>query len=199
VLEFLFDSTDVRVFESYAECGQELREFSSMADLQSTFPIGCDPAGNSSDALLQLYSPSAYDKYWIRHIDLIPKKCAGHTFRFAIEGYGLIQLYLGGVHENCSLASHRKVQPRRCVTTSHLGYLGEKRAVAWDIAEGVNWPSLSKTFNKIQYHVRSRLAVARVPGRPVLAQAFDKAREGYPLRESAGTPWQYDLVLEVTT
>jgi hypothetical protein len=42
VIEFLFSSADVRVFESYSEFDQDLREFRSFEELASVFPIGTD-------------------------------------------------------------------------------------------------------------------------------------------------------------
>src|SRR6476469_5105150 len=92
---FLFAETDFRVFESYSEFGQSLREFPSFADLFATFDIGLDENGHGSAALLQLWSPSVMPKPRIERINLDPGKCDGFTFRFRISGYGLVQLYLG--------------------------------------------------------------------------------------------------------
>ncbi|MBS0203810.1 MAG: hypothetical protein JSS49_12975 [Planctomycetes bacterium] len=46
VLEFLFSSTDVRVFEAYSEFGADLREFHSTDELAQAFPLGTDAHGN---------------------------------------------------------------------------------------------------------------------------------------------------------
>ncbi len=66
-------------------------------------------------------------------------------------------------------------------------------AQKWDVDTGVNWDALKTLSNRIQYHIRKRLAVAKVPGRPVLPQAFELARSGYALKEAAQTPWEYEL------
>jgi hypothetical protein len=58
---------------------------------------------------------------------------------------------------------------------------------------GVNWESLKTLSNRIQYHIRKRLAVAKVPGCPVLPQAHELARSGYALKLAAQTPWAYEL------
>src|SRR5688572_17127005 len=86
---FLFAQTDFRVFESYSEFGQSLREFSSFADLCAAYAVGEDKHGNGHAALLQLWSPSVMAKPVIERINLDPKKCEGATFRFRHSGLGL--------------------------------------------------------------------------------------------------------------
>ena len=180
VADFLFAHTDVRVFESYSEFGQELREFKSFSDLSSAFEVGVDRHGNGTAILLQLWSPSVMAKPEFARIDLDPRRCDGHTFRFCVRGGGLVQLYFGGVHD-------------WVITASTFGHFSEAGARAKGQAAGVNWTALGKLSNKIQYHVRRRLAVARVPGRPVLPQAYELAKSGYALKEAAKARWQYEL------
>lgn len=181
ILEFIFDSTDAQVFESYSDFGKELRQFESFADVDSVYPVGTDPNGNGAAILLQLWSPSMTTEANIRRISLDPAKTNGHTFRFCIEGFGLIQLYLGGIHE-------------QVITHSHFGHFEEKGALKWGHQSGVNWDALKKLSNKICYNIRSRLGVAKVPGRPVLAEALSFVQSGYVLKDAAQTPWQYELV-----
>jgi hypothetical protein len=184
LIDFLFASTDARVFESYSEFSQELREFRSFAELAAAYPVGVDEYGRGTAILLQLWSPSVMSRLEIRRIALYPEHCQGHTFRYCIEGWGLIQLYLGGIYG-------------RVITRSHFGHGTEKRARAWGRADGVDWTAFAKLSNRIQYHIRRRLAVARVPGRPVLGEAYDLALEGYVLKDDAYSPGQYDLPHEV--
>ena len=95
VFDFLFSSTDVRVFESYSEYSAELREFHTTDELATSFSLGTDPQGNGNAVLLQLWSPSVMRDLTIRRFALDPPHCNGHTLRHCIEGGGLIQLYLG--------------------------------------------------------------------------------------------------------
>jgi hypothetical protein len=104
----------------------------------------------------------------ITRFALNPAACDGHTFRHYIEGGGLMQLYLGGVCDRV-------------------------RAQKWDVDDGVNWEALNTLSNRIQYHVRKRLAVGKAPGMPVLSQALEMARVGYALKSSAQTPWEFKL------
>lgn len=179
LLDFLFTSTDVRIFESYSKFGADLREFRSIDELSAAFPIGVDPHGNGHAILLHLWSPSVMRKLKIERIALKPEYCDGHTFRYAIGGGGLMQLYFGGVHD-------------RIITMSHFGHIGQVKAQAWRSGAGVDWAGLKTISNRIQYHLRQRMAAGKVPGRPVLPQAMELARAGYVLKVSAQTPWQYE-------
>lgn len=175
---FLFGETDFRVFESYSEPGQHIREFTSFDDLCETFEVGQDKHGNGTAVLLQLWSPSVMPEKQIDRISLDPKKCDGFTFRFRISGYGLVQLYLGGVHD-------------RIITKSHYGHFSERSAARCGDVSQVNWSALSRLSGQLQRHIRRKLGVAKVPGRPVLAGAYKLSTEGYELKEAAQTPWTY--------
>jgi hypothetical protein len=180
VLDFLFSSTDVRVFESYSEPDAELREFHSTADLGAAFPLGSDPHGNGHAILLQLWSPSVMRDLSIRRFKLDPAHCNGHTFRHNIEGGGLMQLYFGGICD-------------RVVTKSHFGHQSQVRAKAWEVDDGVNWEALKTLSNRIQYHVRKRLAAGKAESMPVLPAALSLARAGCALKLATQTPWAYEL------
>jgi hypothetical protein len=119
----------------------------------------------------------------IRRFALNPAVCDGHTFRHNIEGGGLMHLYLGGV---CG----------RVVTKSHFGHQSQVRARAWGVDDGVNWEALQTLSNRIQYHIRKRLAVGKVPGMPVLSQALELARAGYALKDATQCPDTYELLPE---
>jgi hypothetical protein len=106
VFAFIYGDTDFRVFESYSEFGQQLREYTSFAALANAYDVGNDLHGNGTAALLQLWSPAVMAKPAIERIKLIPHKCNGFTFRYRITGFGLVQLYLGGVHEQVVTKTH---------------------------------------------------------------------------------------------
>lgn len=175
---FLFRETDLRLFETYSAFGAELREFHSFEDVSAAFDVGADEHGSGAAVMLALWSPSVMENLEIERITLDPTRCQEHTFRYAIKGWGLIQLHLGGVHG-------------RVVTASYLGHNSEKRARAWGHAESANWARLTQLSNRIQYVIRRRFAVAMVPGRPVLPEAYNLARSGYALKELATSTWRY--------
>lgn len=180
VIDFLFSASDARVFESYSRYGADLREFRSTDELAAAFPLGTDSNGNGSAILLQLWSPSVMADLTVTRIALNPAACEGHTFRYRIDGGGLMQLYFGGV---CG----------EVITKSHFGHQSQVRARTWDVDQGVNWEALKTLSNRIQYHIRKRLAVGKVPGMPVLPQALNLARSGYALKLAQQTPWAFEL------
>lgn len=181
LLDFLFLSTDVRVFESYSRFGTELREFTCSDAVSDAYPLGMDPTGSGHAVLLQLWSPSVMAQLGIEGITLDPLACDGHTFRHRIEGAGLMQLYFGGLHG-------------KVITMSHFGHQSQMRAETWGSASGVDWEALSKISGRIQYHIRKKLSSGKVPGRPVLREAMDLAQSGHLLKLSVQTPWQFELV-----
>ncbi|MBX3470171.1 MAG: hypothetical protein KF878_25135 [Planctomycetes bacterium] len=167
VLVFVFGATDLRVFELSSEFDQELREFTSVDQVESAFRLG--DASRGGQLLLNLWSPSVMKTLDIRRVELDQRRCKGHTFRYTLEGWGCIQLYLGGIQE-------------KTIRWSHYGHNTEARARTWGHEDGADWDALKLLSNKIQYHIRCRLAVAKVRGRPILPEAFRLLSDGYALQ-----------------
>ena len=119
----------------------------------------------------------------IRRFKLDPAHCNGHTIRHNLEGGGLMQLYFGGVCD-------------RVVTMSHFGHQSQVRAKAWEVDDGVNWDALKTLSNRIQYHIRKRLAAGKAGSASVLPEALSLARTGYALKLATQTPWAYELLPE---
>jgi hypothetical protein len=93
ILDFLFGHTDVRVFDSYSLPDAALREFKSTAEIAQAYELGMDENGGGTAVLLQLWSPSVMSDLVVTRFALDPTTCEGHTFRYRIDGRGLIQLY----------------------------------------------------------------------------------------------------------
>jgi hypothetical protein len=87
---FVFESGAPVVFHAYSGYGQPLRSFRSpselISDIESAFV-----AGQKSVHFALHYSDSK-GHVAERKITLDPRKCDGHTWRYAVEGWGLIQL-----------------------------------------------------------------------------------------------------------
>jgi hypothetical protein len=173
IIDFLLAETDFRIFELYSEFGQELREFKTFKELDAEFDIGRDKHGHGFAVLLSLWSPSVMRSAHITRIRLDPKHCDGHTFRYTTGGWGAVQLYLGGRFE-------------RVVTKSHYGHFSERGARSRGYRSGVNWKALNKLSNHVTYFVSKKLAVAKVPGRPVLPAAYKLYTAGIELKEAVG-------------
>jgi hypothetical protein len=172
VIDFLFGETDFRIFELYSEFGQELREFTTFRELDAVFDIGRDEHGHGYAALLSLWSPSVMRSPHITRVRLDPKHCDGHTFRYTTGGWGAVQFHLGGRY-------------RRVITKSHFGHFSERGALSRGYRSGVDWKALSKLSNRVSYHIARRLAVAKVPGRPVLPAAHKLHLAGFELKEAS--------------
>jgi hypothetical protein len=180
VFAFLFEQTDVRVFEHYSALGQELREFHSPGEAAAA--CSAEIAGKPVAVHFHLWSLAVMPQLEVERITLNPDSCGGHTFRYTTRGGGMIQLYVGAVDANA-----------RSREKTHFGHNSQARARSWGVDGGVDWVALSKLSNRIQYHVRRRLAVAHLPGRPVLSRAQAMSQQGYALREANNAPWRWDL------
>ena len=169
IWEFIFSETDCKVFEAYSEHEKDLREFKSVSAVLEAFyskPFGT--------FFFALWSPSVSSNVSVRRIELKPEKCNGATFRFTIEGWGIMYFNLGRISGSE-------------IDSSNFGHNSEKRARNWEVTlfdrlgsvEDWDWKLLNKLSGKIQYHIRKRLAVSKVSSRPVLENALKKYSEGY--------------------
>jgi hypothetical protein len=165
LLEFVFALPDCRVFESYSLMEQELVEFQSTAEIRSRYRLGhCGGTGDT--VLLQLVPSRAGGAVGVARIELDPRRCQGATFRYRLTGWGLIQLYLGGVSP-------------RGVVHSHTNHASEKWARAWEATcawergpvSAWDWREVTRVSSKINRFIRQRLAVGRIASRPVLRHA----------------------------
>ena len=164
LLAFLYSETDCAVFESYSRHDEELRQFTTVAEIDTAYPIGEDPRGNGTAILLQLHSPSVAAPPRIKRISL---KLPGRSFRYCIESAGLMQLYLGGICDGF-------------ITQSHFGHWNETGARQRCIfpADEVDWARQRSLSGKIQRHIKNHLSHAKIQSRYVLAHAFSAMQSG---------------------
>jgi len=111
---------------------------------------------------------------WSAHIRRIALKVPGHSFRYAVEGAGLIQLYLDGRRDGV-------------ICHTHYGHWNEAgaRERSMHSADDCDWQALAKLSGRIQRHIRNRLAAAKLHARPVLHQAFSAVERGCGLKFGA--------------
>jgi hypothetical protein len=169
VLDYVFSKSGCRVFESYSPPGQPIAEFASIEMLEARYPIGICK-GSAPSVLLQLVPPNSFGFCRIRRIDLKPGVYGDHTFRYSFEGWGLIQLYLGGI------APHGAVE-------SHSNHFTEAGAKSWEQTDrrergpvgAWDWRKVTATSSALNRFVR-KLAHYKLGSRPVLpgaAAAFE--------------------------
>jgi hypothetical protein len=177
LLEFLYAEANITVFELSSEYDCEVRRFESVPDLEAAFTLGQHRASH-----FQLWSPSVMAAPTFRRIEL---KVPGHSFRYSVEGAGLIQLYLDG-------------QKDGVIYHSHYGHWSEAGARERSIlpADACDWKALAKLSGRIQRHIRGRLAVAKLFGRPILPQALRAVQKGHGLIYSGITHHADSNVIE---
>ncbi|HEX6045135.1 MAG TPA: hypothetical protein VFZ22_11650 [Pyrinomonadaceae bacterium] len=162
LFEFLYSETDVVAYELSSEFDREPRCFRSLAEVEGAFSLGTHGAGH-----LQLWSPSVMERPVIRRIEL---KVPGHSFRYAVEGAGLMQLYLDGVKDGV-------------IYHTHFGHWNEAgaRQRSMHSADDCNWRALANLSGAIQRHIRRKLASAKLYARPILEQALSAVEDGHGL------------------
>ena len=172
LLAYVFGLPDARVWEHYSPYNTELTEFHSVEEIKRRYPLGA-PQGTACSVLLQLQPVAARGDVRTNRISLDPRRCNGATYRYALEGWGLIQLQLGGVGPRGLVQSHTNHNTRKRALTWEaqcLDRLG--RVDAWD------WREVTRVSSKINRYIRGHLAVDRVGSRPVLPQAHEVMRAG---------------------
>ena len=155
ILEFIFSSSDLHVYELSSSPEKEIQEFKDVSSVVSYLKT------QNRSAYFQLWSPDFSCKPTFRRVDLNPKYCNGHTFRYATDGVGLIQLYLG-------------VSNEKLLVKSHVGHFEERGAIARFGSEATlwNWPNIRAISGKIK-RVVQQMAVDQQNGRDVLKGASE--------------------------
>jgi hypothetical protein len=178
LLKFILTETDIQIFEHASRPDSDLRQFHRPEEVDDAYSLGIDDHGNGLLATLALWSPSVMPKLQTVRIDFDPKRVRHARFRYEPRAGGLMQLYLGGEKE-------------LVITKSYFGYRSEKGARAWGVAEGVDWDGLSRLGRRIQYRIR-KMAVTKVPGRPILPGAAKLHEAGFLLKQSFRQPYHWE-------
>ena len=152
ILDFIFKETDLQVYDLGSLYGQEICEYKTVEEILSKFDLD---NGDKFANTLQLWTPRHKGKPIFRKVDLDPKRCKGNTFRYSTEGWGLIQLYFGGL-KNSEL------------NQSHIGHFNEVGALRNESATIFNgkvsdwdWTEIQSTSRKLKYQIHNKLATRK--------------------------------------
>lgn len=104
LLDFIFSETNFRVFQLYSDFDRELEEYKSTQEIDQKHSLGFDKFGNGQHCTFQLWSPTIMEELEVRKISL--NKDTGHMFRYELEGFALVQLFLDGVNGDIISKSH---------------------------------------------------------------------------------------------
>jgi hypothetical protein len=173
IFRYVFAETDIVAYELSSDPERPPRQFHSLTEIESAFLLGSYRAGH-----VQLWSPAASVPPVIRRVEI---KYPTPTFRYAVEGAGLMQFYLDGKKDGI-------------IYHTHFGHWNEAGARQRSIhpADDCDWPVLAKLSRKIQYHIRRKLAAATFYARPVLSQALEAVDGGDELWWTSGTAHRAD-------
>lgn len=114
MIELAFQIGDVQVFESYSEMDEEIIEIKNHQEYLAYFQNSI--YRNKKHLAFGLYYKETKGFWQIRKIDLNPKYCEGKTYRYQVEGWGIISIQLQLKEED--------VECRIAVNT-------ERRAINW--------------------------------------------------------------------
>ncbi len=142
----------------HLEWSRQIRNIHFKKHAPAPLNISSDKHGHGFAVLLQLWSSTVIPNVGFERIAL---KVPGHSFRYRISGVGLIQLYFGGEHKRVIAQSHYR----------HWNEAGARQRGAGD-ADSVDWHALSQLSGRIQRHLRNKISVAKVRGRPILPSAL---------------------------
>ncbi|MBV4357597.1 hypothetical protein [Pinibacter aurantiacus] len=173
ILDFIFNDTDLHVYDVSSAPDQQISEYKTSEDISSKFDL---TNGAKFSVTFQLWSPRHNGKPTFRRISLDPKHCNGHTFRYATDGWGLIQLYFGGLKNNQ-------------LNLSHIGHFSEKGALKWQDEKSLNepvsawdWKEIAATSRKLKNHIHNKLAIKKIGSLGVLPGAEKLELQGVELK-----------------
>ena len=161
VLDFIFASTDLRLFEAYSRIGQPIRSFDSLGQLLDASP----DKDNHGTLHLQAHSPLIFPGSIVKEINLLPS--AGGGTRYSIESPASIQILEAGWVQS---AAGTFLDSSRVACFSEAG-ARQRSHYSSDSLDLVDWKLLAATCGKIERHIRRNMAASRWAGRAVLQDA----------------------------
>lgn len=162
IIEFIFNETDLKIYDFYSPYGEKICKYSSAKEMAEKFDF---ISGGKFALTFSLWSPRHKGKPIFRRIELNPKYCNGHTFRYSTDGLGMIHLYFGGIKN-------------KYLALSNIVHISERRARIYESpiffkskVDKWNWKEINKTSRKIKYRIHKKMAVDKIGSIGVLKQA----------------------------
>jgi hypothetical protein len=173
ILHHIFNETDLHVYDLDSPFGQEICEYKAVEEISSKFDLD---KGDKFANTFQLWAPRHQGRLIFAKIKLDPKRCNGHTFRYSTEGWGLIQLYFGGLKNNE-------------LNHSHIGHFSEKGALKCEYANRRNglvnawdWKEINITSRKLKYQIHNKMSIGKLGSCGVLPGASKLEKQGIKYR-----------------
>lgn len=173
ILEYIFKKTDLKIFDLSSDLTEEISEYKSVIEISNKFDLN---HGDKFALTFQLWSPRHSGKPLFRRLEINSTRNSQSTFRYSTEGWGLIQLYFGGIKKNE-------------LYQSHIGHFNEKGALRYENINTYNgkvrdwnWIEINKTSRKLKHYIHNNLAVRKNGSFGILAGADLLVAEGISLR-----------------
>lgn len=174
LLNWLFAEQSCEVYELASSFEQPLQRFATASEVLSQFDRTYVTGRKWDTVHLQLYVIGSGPKFSPKKVALDPAHCNGATYRYGAEGWGLVQLYLGG-------PSPSGLQP------SHTNHNTQTRAEAWQSTlpdmgpvEAWDFKRITAFSSRLNREIRKR-SIAKLGSHPVLPGASVRWREGCAL------------------
>ena len=163
VLKYIFEETELKVFDSYSIPEEEIVEYKSVSEIISKF------SDDNQIMVFVLWNEKFEGKIIHRRIELNPKHCNGKTYRYSIGGWGLIQIGFGRLNKQNLSKS----------TISHFNEIRAKKEQMNGEADIWNWKEILKASNKLKYQIHNKMAVEKIGSFGVLKKAKELSDSGF--------------------
>lgn len=153
ILDFIFSETNYQVFDDYSNFGEELKRYLSTDEIFGKFDL---ENGKQYEVTFGLWNSLDGTQNILKRIELNPKYCDGHTFRYSSLGWGVQRLYFGGIQNGFLNPSE------------FIGF-NEKGAISKDQINPVNkreahtldWKLIRSDQRKLKNYIEKKLGVEK--------------------------------------
>jgi len=165
LLSWLFEEGACHVYELSSEFERPLQRFTSSAEVIAQFDRQFATGEKWGCVYLLLYVLGAGPPFIPRRVSLNPEACNGATYRFAAEGWGLVQLYL-------------ESPTQHGLKNSHSNHFTQKGAAPWESlnsdqpgTDSWDFKRITSFSSRLNREIRKR-SVAKLGSCPVLPDAL---------------------------
>jgi hypothetical protein len=174
VLSWLFSEGTCDVYELSSEFEKPLAQFKFSEEVLRLFERHYPNGERQTSVHLQLYVIGSGPAFAPRRVALKPEFCNGARFRFAAEGWGLVQLYLSAPKSDLLGNSHTNHNSRKRAEAWAPTYPEPPRPEDWD------FDRITAFSSRLNRQIR-KLSVGKVHSRAVLPGALEVWRSGIAL------------------
>lgn len=174
LLDWLLRQDACRIYELSSDFEMPLREFRTVEDVMSQFSRTYSNGKRWDTVHLQLYVVGTGPPFVPRRVTLNPQACNGATFRYAADGWGLVQLYLAAVGSGGLRNSHTNHSSVKRAEACAPARPDMPPAEAWDFKR------ITAFSSRLNRQIR-KMGIAKIGSRAVLPGALALWERGVSL------------------